>query len=212
MTIQRMHFYWISIFLLKKIRNIEIDIIYWIERQGQLYKTLPRALFFSPTIVVFSALTLLLPLSGVFAPASLTVVTRNSTHLGNCMIPTGDLSINRSISTMDYVDIIMQMFSKGGIPDLPQVCGHNCRYTVSGVTSFVFQCTPNPSSLPYGQAEDPNDAMLLTLWNGTGSDGFGEFYIAWNSNGPNHGTSGNASCSPFVAQYDVEVRYLPVCH
>jgi hypothetical protein len=66
--------------------------MYRIERQDQLYLTLPRALFFSPTIVAFSVLALLLPLSGVFAPGSLTIVTQNFTDVGNCTIPTGNLS------------------------------------------------------------------------------------------------------------------------
>jgi hypothetical protein len=66
--------------------------MYRIERRDQLYKTLPQAVLFGPTIVVFSALTLLLPLSGVFAPGSLTVTTKNYTDVGHCMIPTGNLS------------------------------------------------------------------------------------------------------------------------
>jgi len=66
--------------------------MYRIERQDQLYKTLPHALFFSPTIVIFSAPTILLPISGIFAPGSLSVTTINSTAVSHCIIPTGNLS------------------------------------------------------------------------------------------------------------------------
>jgi hypothetical protein len=66
--------------------------MYRIERQDQLYKTLPQALFFSPTIVIFSVLTLLLPLSGVFTPGSLAVTKNSFSHVGPCMIPSGNLS------------------------------------------------------------------------------------------------------------------------
>jgi hypothetical protein len=197
--------------------------MYRIERRDQLYKTLPKAAFFSPTIVIFSAITLLLPLSGVFAPGSLTVTTKNYTDAGvPCMIPTGHpLTQNITDSTFGdgtakyYSDIMpkareltMQLFVEQHIPDLPQACGPNCCYNVL-VPSFVFQCTPNPPLLPYAQAgipsADPLTPSNITLWNGTmiplGSYGF---YIAWKSNGPN-GTSGNASCEPVLAHYDVKV-------
>jgi hypothetical protein len=91
---------------------------------------------------------------------------------------------------------------------LPQACGPSCRYTVH-VFSFVFKCTPNPSSLPDGQADG-------SYWNGTMNEdwttmnyGFTttQFYIAWESNGPN-GTSGNGSCSAVPAQFDIEVRTI----
>ena len=92
--------------------EIEIDTIYRIEHQDQLYKTLPQALFFSPTIVVFLALTLLLPLSGVFAPGSLTITTKNSTNVGDCMIPIGNVSTHKydsnsffnMYSNLTYID------------------------------------------------------------------------------------------------------------
>ena len=199
--------------------------MYQIERQDQLYKTLPRAVFFSPTIVIFSALTLLLPLSGVFAPGSLTVTTKNSSHVGPCMIPTGNFSTantpdSASLYTTNGYNIggiglwngvtprattlTTQWLVEQRIPDLPQACGPNCRYKVH-VPSFVFQCTPNPSSLPDGQAGDLKSLTMATLWNGTiDPDSYWGFYIAWQSNGPN-GTSGNAYCSSFQAQYDVEV-------
>jgi hypothetical protein len=178
LTIQRMHSYWISTFLLRP--AIEIDAMYRIERQDQLYKTLPQALSFSPTIVIFSVLTLLLPLSGVFAPGSLTVTTSNSTDISSCKIPTGNLS---TPNTLDYsslyaidfisawtitpraVALATQWFVEQRIPDLPQACGPNCRYKIQ-VPSFAFQCTPNfPSSLPYAQlGEQP---FMTTLWNTT---------------------------------------------
>jgi hypothetical protein len=204
--------------------------LYRIERQDQLYKTLPRALFFSPTIVALSALTLLLPLSGVFAPGSLTVTTRNSTYKGSCMVPTGNLS---TLDTPDYQSLYIlrqglqewvgvtpratalttQCLVEQRIPDLPQACGPNCRYKVS-VPSFVFQCTPNPSLLPYAQAGIPCEDLacppVVTLWNGTTDPtSMWAFYVAWDSynwKGPDLiGTSGNVSCSPVQAQYDVEV-------
>jgi hypothetical protein len=210
--------------------------MYRIERQDQLYQTLPRALFFSPTIVAFSALTLLLPLSGVFAPGSLTVTTQNSTHSGPCMIPTGNLS---TPNTPDFQSLYIlrqglrawvdptpkatalttQCLVKQSIPELPPACGPNCRYKVS-VPSFVFQCTPNPSSLPHGQAGlgckygiDLDCPPDVTLWNGTTDPtSMWAFYIAWESNNWNGttliGTSGNGSCSPVQAQYDVEVRTI----
>jgi hypothetical protein len=203
--------------------------MYQIERRDHLY-TLPQALFFSPTIVVFSVLTLLLPLSGVFAPGSLTVTTNNSTDVGPCMIPTGYLS---TPGTPDYASLYkndsstysingsafihpfspsprangltMKWFVEQHIPDLPQSCGPNCRYKVH-VPSFVFQCTPNPSSLPY--AQEGNKPFMTTLWNATNTlNASWVFYIAWQSNSPD-GTSGNASCLPFFAQYDVEVRII----
>jgi hypothetical protein len=99
-----------------------------------------------------------------------------------------------------------QWFVEQRIPDLSHTCGPNCHYKVH-VPSFVFKCTPNPSSLPYVQAGDPiKDGT--TLWNGTMDPSMiWGFYIAWKSNGQN-GTSGNASCLPFQAQYDVEVRTI----
>ena len=191
--------------------------MYQIERQDQLYKTLPRALFFSPTIVVFSVLTLLLPLSGVFAPGSLTVTTKSFPDIGPCMLPTGNLSTvdtpdDVAIGLMNYpspgkgdsplaTSLAFQWFVEKRIPDLPQACGPNCHYEVH-VPSFVFQCTQNPSSLPYGQGGDARGGT--TLWNGTVGPNGMEFYIAWQSNGPN-GTWGNASCAPVQAQYNVEV-------
>ena len=201
--------------------------MYQIERQDQLYKTLPRALFFSPTIVVFSALHLLLPFSGVFAPGSLTITTKNYTDFGPCMIPTGNLSPNTTDSTSLnrtgpsgiffgatpwIMALTTQWFGAHRIPDLPQACGPNCRYKVH-VPSFVFQCTPNPSSLPYAQGGippvDPLNPKTITLWNMTLDPQAISwvFYIAWRSNGRN-GTSGNASCLSVHAQYDVEVRII----
>ena len=131
-------------FFAKENPEIEIDIMYRIERQDQLYKTLPRALFFSPTIVVFSALTLLLPLSGVFASGSLTVTTNNYTSF--CSVPTGNLSTpNTADSTSLFMaangtvppywtgasrkaaELTTQVFLGQRIPDLPQACGPNCR-------------------------------------------------------------------------------------
>ena len=217
--------------------------MYRIERQDQLYITLPRALLFSPTIVVFSALTLFLPLAGVFPPGSLTVTTKDPTSFGHCiipthigMIPTGNLSVRSSPDSFDLftIDLVgrwngvtdmaktlpMQWLGERRVPDLPQVCGSNCTYKVD-VPSFVFQCTPNPSSLPYGQAG--NAIYGQTLWNGTTMypdsaflwnettrtypDSALGFYIAWKSNAPN-GTWGNAFCLPFQAQYAVEVRII----
>ena len=208
--------------------------MYRIERQDQLYKTLLKALFFSPTIVVFTALNFLLPLSGVFAPGSLSVVTQNFTDVGgSCMIPSGNLSTPNtpdSISlfstsggkwggvTPRAMELTAQCLVEQRIPDLPQACGPDCRYKVS-VLSFVIQCTPNPSSLPYMQvAEDPYTYYVEnsnasyspgTLWNAT-VDLFPisiPFYVGWHSSSRN-GTSGNASCSPVQAQYDVEVRTI----
>jgi hypothetical protein len=194
--------------------------MYQIERQDQLYRTLPHALFFSPTIVIFSVFTLLLPISGVFAPGSLTVATKNSTEVGPCVIPSGNLSTpDTPDSTSFYTTVAgqlvnvspratalaMRWFAEQRIPDLPQVCGPNCCYKVH-VPSFVFQCTPNPASLPYAQMGDlPSET---TLWNGTIAPNFNQgFYVAWQPNGPN-GTRGNASCLPFQAEYDVEVRII----
>jgi hypothetical protein len=107
------------------------------------------------------------------------------------------------------LSLAMHFYVDHRIPDLPQACGPNCCYKVH-VPSFVFNCTPNPSSLPYGQAGDESSAKFPVLWNGTTVQfgpnySMGEFYIAWQSNGPN-GTSGNALCKPFLAQYDIEVR------
>ena len=206
--------------------------MYRIERQDQLYKTLPRALFFSPTIVVFSALTLFLPLSGVFAPGSLTVVNKNYTDIrGSCIIPTGNLS---NVGTPDYeslynagygnfwssvtpraTQLITQWFVGQSIPDLPQACGLNCRYNIS-ISSFVFKCTQNTSSLPDGQAGITTPgSRVVTVWNGTTdpNSAWG-FYVLWRSTaspwslGGVNGTSGNAYCSPFQAQYDIEVRTI----
>ena len=173
--------------------------MYRIERQDQLYKTLPHAVFFSPTIVVFSVLMLLLPLSSVFAPGSLTVVTKISTNVtGSCMIPTGNLSNFDETPISFFSRLTTQCFVDQRIPDLPQVCGPNCRYTVR-VPSFALNCTPNPPSLPEGLGRGH-------AWNGKMShnkDWGSEFYISWLSD--RNGTSGNASCSPFNAQYDIEV-------
>jgi hypothetical protein len=211
--------------------------MYRIERQDQLYKTLPQAVFFSPAIVVFTALNLLLPLSGVFAPGSLTVITKNFTDVGGpCMIPSSNLSTPNtsdpiSLFTTDgsywtgvtprATELTLQCLVEQRILDLPQACGPNCRYKVS-VPSFVIQCTPNPSSLPYKQVVvDPytyhieNSSASYspgTLWNGTiDQSNFdiatSSFFLGWHSTGPN-GTSGNASCSPYQAQYDIEVRTI----
>ena len=145
LTIQGMHSHWISTLLLTHTPKIEIDTMYQIERRDQLYKTLPQALFFSPIIVVFSAFALLLPLSAVLSPGSLTVATTNSTEVGPCMIPTGYLS---TPDTPDYSSLYttmagrwmdasarvtaltMQWLAEQRIPDLPQACGPNCRYKV----------------------------------------------------------------------------------
>ena len=214
--------------------------MYRIERRDQLYQTLLQALLFSPVIVAFSVLTLLIPLSGVFAPGSLTVTTKGSTYNSSCMIPTGNLSTpntpdSESLSNYGPVTaypqpwvgfspramaLTTQCFVGQRIPDLPPACGSNCRYKVS-VPSFVFQCTPNPSSLPYSQAglpracEDPFCTPDITIWNGTTSPtgtSMWTFYVAWNSGNLEGqdliGTSGNASCSPVQAQYDVEVRTI----
>jgi len=195
--------------------------MYQIERQDELYKTLPRALFFSPIIVVFSALTLFLPLAGVFAPGSLTVATENSTVVGPCIIPTGYLS---TPDTPDYASLYTSTAGRWGgastrinalatqwlieqrIPDLPQACGPNCRYKVH-IPSFAFRCAPNPLLLPLGQAGEKG--FQPSLWNGTQGEGnfIWDFYIAWYSNGPN-GTWGNAFCTTLQAQYDVEVRII----
>lgn len=119
--------------------------------------------------------------------------------------------------------LTIQWFAGQRIPDLPQACGPNCRYKVH-IPSFVFQCTPNPSLLPYGQAGNPM-MDFTTFWNGTvepirfanpfhhlfwnGTEDPNSkwgFYVSWSSNGNyGAGTSGNASCSPLQAEYDVEV-------
>jgi len=199
--------------------------MYQIERRNQLYKTLPQALFFSPIIVIFSAVTLFLPLSGIFSPASLTFTTKYSTVINNCTIPTGNISgqntgdpsyfFGSNISSdgrfsvpPKLLSVIMQLHIDHRIRDLPQACGPNCRYKVH-VPSFVFNCTSNPSYLPYGLAGNASNQAFPVLWNGTTvpmePSGFmGAFYIAWQSNGPN-GTSGNASCMPLQAKYDIEV-------
>ena len=236
LTIQGMHPHCISTFYL---REIDIDTMYRIERQDQLYKSLPQAVFSSPTIVVFTALNLLLPLSGVFAPGSLTVVTKNFTDVGGpCMIPSGNLSTpnapdstslfstslseNWSGVTPRATELTTQCLVEQRIPDLPQVCGLNCRYKVS-VPSFLIRCTPNPPSLPYMQIQGHTYLEYVdavngtsrvfspgTLWNATASDNFSMdnmFYLGWYSTGPN-GTSGSASCLPYEAQYDVEVRKI----
>ena len=199
--------------------------MYQIERQDQLYQTLPRALLFNPTIVTFSVLTLLLPISGVFAPGSLTVTTHNSTDVGPCTIPTGNLSTSGAPDSESLYNLgtlwlgvtpratalTAQCLAGQRIPDLPQACGPNCRYKVS-VPSFVFRCTPNPPSLPYGQAGTYCkycSGPILTLWNGTTDPTSNwAFYVAWASNDNGTGTSGNASCSPVQALYDVEVRII----
>ncbi|KDR79933.1 hypothetical protein GALMADRAFT_136510 [Galerina marginata CBS 339.88] len=205
----------------------EINTLYHIERADQLYKTLPQALSFSRIIVAFTVLTLLLPLSGVLAPGSLTVTTKNDTNVnGPCTIPTGNFSTpnapdlgslstqggagNWTSATPRATTLTTQWFVGQRIPDLPQACGPDCRYKLS-IPSFVFQCTPNPPSLPFGQGgiARPQDQFPVgptTLWNGTTDpNSMWAFYIAWNSNGAN-GTAGNASCSPVLAQYDVEVQ------
>ena len=204
--------------------------MYQIERQDQLYKTLPHALFFSPTIVIFSALTLLLPLSGVFAPSSLTVSAKNSTNIsGPCIIPTGNLStpntpdysslhssqISPESITVPYVmswgrftpkatTFITKLFLEHRIPDLPQSCGPNCRYNVS-VPSFIFQCTPNPSWFPPSPGGGLWNAILdpgkLSDW---------KFYISWKSWNETGTLAENASCLAVQAQYDVEVRVIPL--
>jgi hypothetical protein len=206
--------------------------MYRIERQDQLYKTLLRALFCSPTIVAFSVLTLLLPLSGVFAPGSLTVTTQTSTNVTNCTIPTGDLSIPNTpdsyfyymgypkaverLRTMGWDGVTLraaaltaQCLSGQRIPDLPQACGPDCLYKVS-VPSFVFKCTPNPPSLPYGQAGPGcvDFGQLCSVWNvTTDPTSMWAFYVAWSSTRANktEGNAGNAYCSPVQAQYDIEV-------
>ena len=177
--------------------------MYRIERQDQLYKSLPQAVFSSPTIVVFTALNLLLPLSGVFAPGSLTVVTKNFTDVGGpCMIPSGNLSTpnapdstslfstslseNWSGVTPRATELTTQCLVEQRIPDLPQACGPNCRYKVS-VPSFLIRCTPNPASLPYMQIHGHTELDIVdtgngtyveyspgTLWNATAGDNFGE--------------------------------------
>ena len=185
--------------------------MYQIERQDQLYKTLPKALFFNPTIVIFSLLTLLLPLAGVFPPGSLTVTNSTFTNFGPCTIPTGNLSAQKTPDSLslftinnNYIEatprakaLTTRWLVEQSIPDLPQACGPNCCYKAH-IPSFIFQCKPNPSlALP-----------STTLWNGTTDPHlmYG-FFIAWRSNGPN-GTQGTASCSPVQAQYDVEVRII----
>jgi len=199
----------------------------------KLYKTLPWALFFSPiTIVAFSVFILLLPLSGVFAPGSLTVATQNFTDIGNCTISTGNLStlllvpgyLYKQENYLEWAGVkpratalTTQRLANQRIPDLPQACGSDCRYNVS-VPSFVFQCTPNPTSLPYGQAgscpDPPDCGPDLALWNGTmDPTSRWAFYVAsasnkWNGTDWSGGTSGNAHCSPVQTQYDVEVRTI----
>jgi len=201
--------------------------MYQIEHQNQLYKTLPQGLFFSPIIVMFSVLILFFPLSCIFPPGSLTVTTKNSTGISNCTIPTGNIlsdrsffmgfSIDRKDGSFDAPPKLlvpaMQSYVDHRIPDLPQACGPNCLYKVH-VPSFVFNCTSNPSYLPYGLTGNASSPAFPVLWNGTTvpigpDDPVGKFYIAWQSNGPN-GTSGNAFCIPLQAQYDIEVRIIPL--
>ena len=204
--------------------DIEIDTLYHIKQCNNLYQTLPQALFFSPLLVLFSILTLLLPFSGVFAPGSLTVTTKNYTNPGPCIIPTGNLSspgyssLGSQMFLLDVDDcyqwdgispsltsLITQWFIEQRIPDLPQACGQNCLYRVSDVHSFVFKCQPNPVFLPYRQLDDSLSLESTTLWNvTTDPNSTWAFYIAWKSDVVS-GTSGNAYCSPFLAQYDVEV-------
>jgi hypothetical protein len=135
----------------------------------------------------------------------LTVVPQKSTNIsGNCTIPTGNLSNFYETPISFFSGLTTRSYVEQRILDLPQACGPNCNYTVH-VPSFAFNCTPNPSSLPDGQAGDGPSS-----WNGTmypdSTQTLG-FYIAWNSDSPN-GTSGNASCSSIQAQYDIKVRTI----
>jgi hypothetical protein len=136
-------------------------------------------------------------------------------------LPSGYLNASWAGITPRVRGLTMQWFSGQRIPDLPRVCGPNCRYKVH-IPSFVFKCIPNPSSLPYGQAGNPmldfntfgngtTEPIRLnpshSLWNGTTDpNSKWGFYISWSSEARyGVGTSGNASCSPFQAKYDVEV-------
>jgi hypothetical protein len=195
--------------------DIEIDTLYDIQRSNKLYQTLPQALFFSPLMVLISILTLLLPLSGVFAPGSLIVTIKNYTNTLPCIIPTGNLN-STEVELFSSVNsggifawggvlpqvttLTIQWFIEQRIPDLPQVCGLNCLYTVS-VPSFVFECQPDPVSLPYGQLDS------TTLWNATLDPNLSyAFYVAWmNVKEATEHSRGSAHCLAVLAQYEVEV-------
>ena len=96
-------------------------------------------------------------------------------------------------------------------PSFPEACRLNCHYEVS-MPSLVFQCTPNPPSLPYAQVgipqSSPGASSGFVLWNVTRDPIFmWGFYVTWNSNGAD-GTSGNTSCSPIQAQYNISVQII----
>ncbi|KAG8913077.1 hypothetical protein FRC01_004755 [Tulasnella sp. 417] len=214
---------------------IDINTLYLVERRDLASTVLSDAIVRSPLLVTATLLSFLLPVTGVFTPASLGVTTSTFDILGPCQVSAGNYSTEHApilFRTNEaegkYLGgprpsverLVGSTFSGQSIPPLPQYCGKNCTYRTS-IDSMMFQCEKNVP-LPADHFGDPKLAGpgpgIRVFWNasmaGSEADPPSPFYVGWQTGATflrsdgSVGTNGSALCTPMKAHYEFTVRTI----
>ena len=178
----------------------------------------------SPLLVMAVAASFLLPISTVFTPSSLQVVSQPVDEpSAPCSVPTGNLTNGGPGSTLYETGgwgywtgispvaqrLTTSTFIGQEIPSLPQTCGLNCTYSVL-VPSVAFQCQSGVQTPP-GMWDTSYETQFIgeeTFWNATTNstdpDPSDSFYVYWKST-TQSGTNGTALCTVGTAQYNFTV-------
>ncbi|KAG8975058.1 hypothetical protein FRC05_006481 [Tulasnella sp. 425] len=211
----------------------DINTLYLVERRDVISTVLSDAVFRSPLLVTATILSFLLPITTVFTPASLGVITSSFDESGPCQVSAGNFSSDGTPTLFRHnatagnflggtISSIQRMadasFASQSIPPLPQYCGKNCTYQTS-IDSFTFQCQTNVP-LPAGHLGDTELSYggpgTRVFWNasmaGPAEDPPSPFYVGWRTGAMyldfdgSVGTNGSALCTPMKAHYDFTVR------
>ncbi|KAG9045194.1 hypothetical protein FS837_006842 [Tulasnella sp. UAMH 9824] len=214
---------------------IDINTLYLVERRDLLATVSSNAIIRSPLLVTATLLSFLLPITGVFTPASLGVTTSSSDTLEPCQVSAGNFDADHAPALFrnnategNYLGgprssiqrLADSTFSSQSIPPLPQYCGKNCTYQTS-IDAMTFQCERNVS-LPAGHLGDTEPSYggtgLRVFWNasmaGPAADPPSPFYVGWQTGAMQAGfdgsvgTNGTALCTPMKAHYDFTVRTI----
>lgn len=210
----------------------DINNLYLVERRELVATVFSDAIFHSPLLVTATLFSFLLPITGVFTPASLSVITSSFDTLGPCQVSAGDFISKHTpllFQTNDTQGAYLggprssiqrladTTFSSRSIPPLPQYCGNNCTYQAS-LDSVTFQCERNVP-LPADHLGDTGltfpKTNLRVFWNATmagpEADPPSPFYVGWHTGmtyrnfDRSVGTNGSALCTPMKAHYDFTV-------
>ncbi|KAG8989967.1 hypothetical protein FRB90_002000 [Tulasnella sp. 427] len=214
----------------------DINTLYLVERKELVPTVMSGAFVRSPLLVTATVLSFLLPITAVFTPASLGVVTSTFDTLGPCQVSAGNFSsdhtprfFRNNATEGNYLEgpvssvqrIVDTTFASQTMPQVPRYCGNNCTYQAT-IFSMTFQCQTN--------VQLPDDSMggitdfnypgtgYRIYWNasmaGPQGDPPSPFYVGWHTGATTFGfdgsvgTNGTALCTPMKAQYDFTVRII----